>query len=146
MTRGEKRMWLLAALALAILAPVLAATVCSLGEIRATHAKIHDAVIEADRTELHESELRKMEGNAGSFLQFAHARLYFMAPDGLRMEGRRGLIPVTVVVNGNIQLVRFGLGIKNRRDLSTAIRRKPTALEFGLLAGDIWQDYNVTEI
>src|SRR5206468_924676 len=109
-------------------------------------ARIHDVVIEAERTELHERELKQMEGNAGSFLQFARARLYYMAPDRLRMEGRRGLIPVTVVVNGNIQVVRFGPGIKNRRDLSDAIRRKPTGLEFGLLSGDVWQDYTVTEI
>jgi hypothetical protein len=61
----------------------------------------------------------------------------------MRMEGKRGLVPVTMVENGSIQCIRLAFGIKRRLDHSANPRRKQGGLEFGLLSGQVWQDYAV---
>jgi outer membrane lipoprotein-sorting protein len=117
----------------------------TLADIRASHARVRDMVLEVQRKEVREAELRRMQRSAGSMLEFSRLKVLFMAPDRIRFEGRRGLVPVTVVQNGNVQVVRFGLGLKSRQDLAKAVRRKQSGLEFGLLPGEVWDDYAVTE-
>src|SRR5262249_23191579 len=63
--------------------------------------------------------------------------------DMLRFEGKRGLVPVTLIQNGPTQTVRLSLGIKKTRDMSKEVRNKLSGLDFGLLNGQVWQDFNV---
>jgi outer membrane lipoprotein-sorting protein len=117
-----------------------------LSDLRAAHARVTDLVMEVERTEVREDELRRMKRNATTALEFDRIKIYFMAPDCVRIEGKRGLMPVTMVENGGTQTIRLALGIKKSLDVAGNPRRKQGGLEFGLLTGQVWQDYHVTEV
>jgi outer membrane lipoprotein-sorting protein len=117
-----------------------------LTEIREAHARVRDLVVQVERREVREGELQRMKRNATTALEFSKVKVYFMAPDRLRLEGKYGLVPVTMIENGNIKLYRFGLGMKRRRDFTGQPGKKQGGLEFGLLAGEVWRDYLVTVV
>jgi outer membrane lipoprotein-sorting protein len=135
---------LLLALGIASLARATTSAEGTLDEIRAAHARVRDLVTVVERSEIRKEELRRMRGNASGALEFETVKLQFMAPDRLRIEGKRGILPVTVVENGNTQVIRLGPGIKKKNDLTGLARRKQGGLEFGLLSDQVWQDYQVT--
>jgi outer membrane lipoprotein-sorting protein len=114
-----------------------------LSEIRAAHARVADLVCVVERKEVQEGELKRSEKNTNTVLEFSRLKLYFKAPDRLRFEGKRGLVPVTLIQNGPTQVIRLSLGIKKTRDMSDEIRNKRSGLDFGLLSGQVWQDFNV---
>jgi hypothetical protein len=114
-----------------------------LSSIRASHACVRDFKLEAVRKDLREPELRRMKHGAAAALQFTKVKVYFKAPDRLRLEGRYGRVPLTMVENGSTKVYRFGLGIRRTRDVSDEPGKKQGGLEFGLLTGEVWQDYDV---
>jgi outer membrane lipoprotein-sorting protein len=114
-----------------------------LGEIRASHARVTDMVCVVERKEFREGELKRSDKNTSTVLEFSRLKVCFKAPDRLRFEGKRGLVPVTLIQNGPTQVIRLSLGIKKTRDMSDEVRNKRSGLDFGLLAGQVWQDFNV---
>jgi outer membrane lipoprotein-sorting protein len=115
-------------------------------EMRAAHARIADMVFVVVRKEVHEDELRRSGKNTNTILEFSRLKVYYKAPDRLRLEGKRGLVPVTLIQNGSTQVIRMSLGIKKKRDMSDEVRNKLSGLEFGLLSGQLWQDFNVVVV
>jgi outer membrane lipoprotein-sorting protein len=134
-------------LLLAALAPGRAQTTGDpLAEIRESHARVRDLVAQVSRKEVREDELKRMKRNAATALEFSRIKVYFMAPDRLRLEGKYGLVPVTMIENGDVKLYKFGLGVNRRRNVAGESGKKQGGLEFGLLAGEVWDDYNITVV
>jgi len=118
----------------------------ALSEIRASHARVRDLVMDVDRKEVREKELQSLRRNASSALEFSRIKVTFMAPDRLRMEGKRGLVPITMIEDDGVQIIRLALGIKKRIDVSDNPRKKQGGMEFGLLSEQVWNDYQITEV
>jgi outer membrane lipoprotein-sorting protein len=117
-----------------------------LSELRASHARVTDLVCVVERKEVREGELKRSDKNTNMVLEFSRLKLYYKAPDRLRIEGKRGLVPVTLVQSGHTQVVKLGLGIKKSRDMSDEVRNKRSGLDIGLLSGQVWQDFDVTVV
>jgi outer membrane lipoprotein-sorting protein len=114
-----------------------------LNEIRGAHAALRDLSMTIQRKEVRESELRRMKRHAEMALEFPRIRVFFAAPDRLRMEGKRGLVPVTLIQNGNVKRIRFGL-LHKRQDVTGQADKKQGGLDFGLLTEQVWTDFRVT--
>ena len=82
-----------------------------LGELRAAHARVADMVCVVERKEVREGELKRSDKNTNMVMEFTRLKLYYKSPDRLRFEGKRGLVPVTLVQNGHTQVVKLSLGI-----------------------------------
>src|SRR5438552_1743522 len=81
-----------------VLTPARSA-VPELSAIRSAHQAIRDFSLTMVRTEVQEHELRRMK-NVDVVFELPKVRVYFVAPDRLRLEGKRGLVSVTLVQNG----------------------------------------------
>lgn len=143
MRPSRRTMWLVVTLLALRTAPARAAE-DPLPAMRESHSSVRDLVVQVERQEVRQSELQRMKRSATTALEFTRIKLFFMAPDRLRLEGKYGLVPVTMIENGNVKVYRFGLGVKRRRDFTGEPGKKQGGLEFGLLAGSVWQDYQVT--
>src|SRR5687768_2981251 len=104
MMKKRRGTCLLLMIALGLVLPTALPAGETLDELREAHARVRDLVMEVERREVDEDELKRLKRSASSVLQFSRLKLYFKAPDCLRMEGRRGLVPLTMIGNGNIQV------------------------------------------
>src|SRR5262249_40819073 len=87
---------LLSSLAAAAAAPD--ATQQDLNAIRGAHSTVQSLSMTVQSREVREDELRRMKHNADMALQMSRIRVFFTAPDRLRLEGKRGILPVTLVM------------------------------------------------
>jgi hypothetical protein len=114
-----------------------------LGAIRAAHAGLRDLTVTVHSREVQDAELRRMKPNVDMALEMSRLRLFFVAPDCMRMEGKRGMIPVTLVMRGNVKTMRYG-PVRKRRDVTGQPDRKQGGLDFGVLTSQVWTDFRIT--
>jgi outer membrane lipoprotein-sorting protein len=112
-------------------------------EIRAAHRRVTDLQVQVVRTEVRSDELKKMGGKVTPVLDFSQLRIQYRAPDKLRVEGKRGILPVVVIENGDVKTFRTALGIRSTRNVRGQPAKKQGGLELGLLSDTLWDDYNV---
>jgi outer membrane lipoprotein-sorting protein len=132
-----------------LLLPTLAAVAAvpdraqqDLNAIRAAHTAIQSLSMTVQSREVQEDELRRMKNHAEMALEMPRIRVFFNAPDRIRLEGKRGILPVTLIVNGNSKLIRYG-PIHKREDVTGNPDRKQGGLDFGLLTNQVWTDFRV---
>jgi outer membrane lipoprotein-sorting protein len=141
------RRWL--ALVPALLLPTLVAAAApdtsqpDLTAIRGAHSAIQSLSMTVQSKEVQEAELRRMKNHAEMALELPRIRVFFTAPDRLRLEGKRGILPVTLIMNGNSKLVRYG-PLRTREDETGEPDKKQGGLDFGLLTNQVWTDFRIT--
>jgi outer membrane lipoprotein-sorting protein len=114
-----------------------------LSTIRAEQEALRDLSMTIRSKEIQERELRRMGSRVDMALELPRLRLFFAAPDCLRMEGKRGLVPVTLIMKGSVKLIRYG-PVHNRQDVTGQPDRKQGGLDFGLLTRQVWTDFRIT--
>jgi Outer membrane lipoprotein-sorting protein len=123
--------------------PAKAGTADVLNAVRAAHEALRDLSTTVRSREVQERELRRMGSSADMALEVPRLHLFFAAPDCVRMEGKRGIFPVTLIVKGNVKLIRYG-PLRKRQDVTGQPDRKQGGLDFGLLTHQVWTDFRIT--
>src|SRR5262249_18565965 len=108
-----------------------------LAAIRSAHAALRDLTMTVVRTEVQEQELRRMKHHMEIALELPRIHIYFEAPDRMRMEGKRGLVSITLIQNGNLKRTRYGI-VNRREDVTGEPDKKQGGLDFGLLTAQVW--------
>src|SRR5262249_4805305 len=114
-----------------------------MAEMRAAHRRITDLQAQVVRTEIRSDELKKMGKKATPVLDFSQLRVQYRAPDKLRVEGKRGFLPVIMIENGDTKMFRTALGIRSQRNVRGQPVKKQGGLELGVLSDTLWDDYNI---
>jgi len=127
----------------AMAAPAPESAQQDMNTIRGAHATIQSLSMVVQSREVKEDELRKMKNHAEMALEMPRIRVFFNAPDRLRLEGKRGIVPVTLIINGNAKVIHYG-PIHKREDVTGQPGRKQGGLDFGLLSNQVWTDFRVT--
>lgn len=125
-----------------VLAAVPESVQQDLSAIRSAHTTIQSLQMTVQSREVKEDELRRMKNHAEMALELPRIRVFFTAPDRIRLEGKRGILPVTLIVNGNSKLIRYG-PLHKREDVTGNPDRKQGGLDFGLLTNQVWTDFRV---
>jgi outer membrane lipoprotein-sorting protein len=112
-------------------------------DLRATHRRITDLQTQVVRTEVRSDELKKMGKKVTPVLEFTQLRVQYRAPDKLRVEGKRGFLPVIMIENGDTKMFRTALGIRSQRNVRGQPVKKQGGLELGILSDTLWEDYNI---
>jgi outer membrane lipoprotein-sorting protein len=111
--------------------------------IRSAHAALRDLTMTVVRTEVQEQELRRMKHHMEVALELPRLHVFFEAPDRMRLEGKRGLVSITLIQNGNLKRTRYGF-VNRRQDVTGSPDKKQGGLDFGLLTSQVWTDFHVT--
>jgi outer membrane lipoprotein-sorting protein len=124
-----------------LLRPAIAAD--PVAEMRAAHRRVTDLQTQVVRTEVRSDELKKMGSKVTPVLAFGQLRVQYRAPDKLRVEGKRGFLPVIMIEDGDKKTFRTALGIRSQRNVRGQPAKKQGGLELGILSDSLWDDYNV---
>lgn len=89
-------------------------------------------------------ELREIGKDFQKSYDIKKTKIQFKAPDKMRMEGKVGLIGVTIIINGNQKVYKIpALHIAKREDITGAPHQRQSDLDLGILSGSLWHDYVV---
>lgn len=98
-------------------------------------------------TYANQAELRKIGKDFGKSYEFKTTRVYFKAPNKMKIEGKLGMIGAKIVMDGNRKATIIpALRISKKEDVSDEPHKRQTDLDLGIVTESLWRDYHVLSV
>ena len=120
-----------------------------LARIRKYHGELKDMSAVLKITNVNDAALSKISSDFAEFVKygFREFKYSYKSPDMIRMEGSATYLHllrgISVRHGGTKHFYVPNLGITKSADVTGQANKKETSLDWGLMTGDLWDDYNV---
>lgn len=116
-----------------------------IAKIRSQCDSVKDASFVADRTGIDRGELEKINKDFAAMFRLVRMDLKYKAPEKIRIDSKVGPAKLLLVVNGNTKYLKAPFK-EDRDDLKKHPDKRQSALDFGLVSGITWTEWNVRRV
>ncbi|MEN6521669.1 MAG: outer membrane lipoprotein-sorting protein [Armatimonadota bacterium] len=90
-------------------------------------------------------ELKKMGKVFAELYEFKSAKVVFMTPDNLKINGALGMVKVEFITAGNTRHIRIpSMRYKKQEDISKEQEKRMSPLDVGVVSDAIWKIYKIS--
>lgn len=115
------------------------------GEIREATKGFKDITLTAKVVYGNKKELQKIGKDFPKSYDAKTSTVRYKAPDKMRMDGKIGMVGISIIINGKWKLYRVpALHIGKKQDCTDEPNQLQGDLEVGLITEQLWRDYVVT--
>ncbi|MDQ2731367.1 MAG: hypothetical protein M3Y56_06890 [Armatimonadota bacterium] len=120
-----------------------------LARVRSYHSELSDVYLKMAVAHENQDVLSRISGDLGQFVKYGFRKFdyYFKSPDKVRIESNALLfhkLRGISIRNGDTKNFYVpALRIHKTADVTGQAYKKEDALDFGLLTGDVWDDFNI---
>ena len=92
-------------------------------------------------------ELKKIGKDFSKSYEFKRSAIRYKSPEKMRIDGRLGMINISLIINGNTKEMSVpGLHISKRENLDKDPHKRQSDLDIGIVTGTIWDNYTVKNV
>ena len=92
-------------------------------------------------------ELKKIDKDISKTYEFKTTTISYKAPDQMKIEGKLGLVLVSLTMNEHYKSIRIpSLHYSKKEDISDEPHKRQTDFDIGIVSASLWRDYIVTDV
>lgn len=92
------------------------------------------------------AELKKISSDFPKSYELKTTTVKYKSPDKMKMEGKLGMLKVSIMINGAQKCIRIpGLRYSRKEDISSEPHKRQSDLDIGIITGSLWRDYTVLD-
>lgn len=116
------------------------------GDIRNATKSFKDISLNGKVVYGNKKELQKIGSDFPKSYDAKNTTVRYKAPDKMRVDGKVGLVGISIIMNGKYKLYRVpSLHIGKKQDCSNEPHQLQGDLDIGIVSDQLWRDYIVTD-